>query len=91
MVRIRGRTVLVAILDEETTIDPFKIVFTEVEVAGSWVYTGRDFQAAMDLMSQKRIETAPFITHRWPIERVREALDLVDKRTEDVLKVVLHF
>ena len=58
---------------------------------GSWVYSGREFQAAIDLMSQKRIETGLFITHRWPIERVREALDLVDKRAEGVLKVVLHF
>jgi L-iditol 2-dehydrogenase len=91
LVRKGGRVVLVAIFDDKATIDPFKIVFSEVEVVGSWVYTGREFQAAIDLMSQKRIETGSFITHRWPIERVREALDLVDKRSEDVLKVVLHF
>jgi len=90
-VRKKGRVVLVAIFDEEATIDPFKIVFTEVEVVGSWVYTGREFQTVIDLMSQNRIEAGLFITHRWPIERVREALDLVDKKTEDVLKVVLHF
>lgn len=91
LVRKRGRVVLVAIFEEEATIDPFKIVFSEVEVVGSWTYTGREFQAAIDLMGQKRIKVGSFITHRWPIERVREALDLVDKRTEDVIKVVLHF
>ncbi|MFB0521352.1 MAG: zinc-binding dehydrogenase [Desulfatiglandales bacterium] len=91
LVHKRGRVVLVAIFDDKAIIDPFKIVFSEVEVVGSWVYSGREFQAAIDLMSQKRIETGLFITHRWPIERVREALDLVDKRAEGVLKVVLHF
>jgi L-iditol 2-dehydrogenase len=91
LVRKRGRVVLVAIFDDKAIIDPFKIVFSEVEVVGSWVYTGREFQAAIDLMSQGRIETGSFITHRWPIERVGEALDLVDKRSEDLIKVVLHF
>lgn len=91
LVRKRGRVVLVAIFDEEASIDPFKIAYTEVEVVGSWTYTGREFQAAIELMSQKRTIVDSLITHRWPIERVREALDLVDKRTEDAIKVVLHF
>lgn len=91
LVRKKGRVVLVALFDDKATIDAFKIVSTEAEVVGSWVYTGREFQAAIDLMSQGRIETNSFITHRWPIERVGEALDLVDKRTEDLIKVVLHF
>jgi L-iditol 2-dehydrogenase len=91
LVRKKGRVVLVALFDDKATIDAFKIVSTEAEVVGSWVYTGREFQAAIDLMSQGRIETKSFITHRWPIERIGEALDLVDKRTEDLIKVVLHF
>ncbi len=91
LVRKQGRVVLVALFDDKATIDTFKIVSSEAEVVGSWVYTGREFQAAIDLMSQGRIETNSFITHRWPIERVGEALDLVDKRTEDLIKIVLHF
>ena len=91
LVRKKGRVVLVALFDDKATIDAFKIVSTEAEVVGSWVYTGREFQAAIDLMSQGRIETNSFITHRWPIERAGEALDLVDRRTEDLIKIVLHF
>ena len=91
LVRKKGRVVLVALFDDKATIDAFKIVSTEAEVVGSWVYTGREFQAAIDLMSQGRIQTGSFITHRWPIERVGEALDLVDKRSEDLIKIVLHF
>ena len=91
LVRKKGRVVLVALFDDKAAIDTFKIVSTEAEVVGSWVYTGREFQAAIDLMSQGRIETNSFITHRWPIERVGEALDLVDRRTEDLIKIVLHF
>ncbi len=91
LVRKRGRLVLVAIFDDKAVIDPFKITFTEVEVVGSWVYSRREFKAAIDLMSQKRIEAGSLITHRWPTDRIGQALDLVDKRSEDVLKVVLHF
>ena len=91
LVRKRGRLVLVAIFDDKAVIDPFKITFTEVEVVGSWVYSAREFQAAIDLMSQKRIEASSLITHRWPIDRVGQALDLVHKRSENVLKVLLHF
>jgi D-arabinose 1-dehydrogenase-like Zn-dependent alcohol dehydrogenase len=43
LVRKRGRVVLAAIFDKEATIDPFKIGFAEVEVVGSWTYTGKEF------------------------------------------------
>ncbi|MBW2121873.1 MAG: galactitol-1-phosphate 5-dehydrogenase [Deltaproteobacteria bacterium] len=91
LLRKRGRMVLVAIFDEEATFDSFKIVFTEVDLVGSWTYSGREFHAAIDLMGQKRIDMGSFITHRWPIERVKEGFDLVDKRGEGVIKVILHF
>ena len=38
----------------------------------------------------RRITPSRFITHEMPVERAAEAYELLDRRPEDVLQVVLH-
>lgn len=91
LVRKRGRVVLLALFDGPATFDTFQVVFREVNMVGSWVYDRRDFETTIELLAQGRIQGGSFITHRWPIERVRDALETVDKKSEDVVKIVLNF
>ena len=46
---------------------------------------------ALDLLAQDRLDVAAFITHRVPFERAAEAYELVDRRPEETLRVVLTY
>ena len=50
-----------------------------------------DFQEAVDLIVDGEIDVAPFLTHRFPVDRVQEAFDLADSRGDGALKVLLTF
>jgi 2-desacetyl-2-hydroxyethyl bacteriochlorophyllide A dehydrogenase len=46
---------------------------------------------ALDLLTHDRLDLAAFITHRIPFERAAEAYELIDRRPEETLRVVLTY
>jgi len=65
----------------------FSVVAKEIDVIGTVRYTAGCYQAAIDLMSKKRIDLRPMITAVFPLTRSVEALEAV--RKGDDLKVVI--
>lgn len=55
------------------------------------MYTFEDFRLIAEAINDGRMDLSHFITHRFPIERFAEAIELSDKRPEPVLKVMMHF
>jgi L-iditol 2-dehydrogenase len=49
--------------------------YKEVYVTGSHGSTPRQFQIAMDLISAKRINVSPLVTHRFPLNKIEEAFE----------------
>ena len=49
------------------------------------------FQLAVDYITKGMIDMAPFVTHRFPMERVQEAFDLAHSKEDGALKVSLTF
>lgn len=45
----------------------------EVVLRGSLMYTFRDFREAIRLLAEGKVEAAPLVTHRYPLEQVEEA------------------
>jgi D-xylulose reductase len=70
-----------------TPFPMFSIVAKEIDVVGTVRYTAGCYQAAIDLMSKKRIDLRPMITAVFPLTRSVEALEAV--RKGDDLKVVI--
>lgn len=53
--------------------------------------TGRNIQLFADLVSEGRLQVAPLITHRYPVERADEAYTQLIEHPEETLGVVLEF
>lgn len=70
-----------------TPFPMFSIVAKEIDVIGTVRYTAGCYQAAIDLMSKRRIDLRPMITAIFPLTRSVEALEAV--RKGDDLKVVI--
>jgi 2-desacetyl-2-hydroxyethyl bacteriochlorophyllide A dehydrogenase len=48
-------------------------------------------ETALDLLATGRLDVDAFITHRVPFERAAEAYELIDRRPEETLRVVLTY
>jgi threonine dehydrogenase-like Zn-dependent dehydrogenase len=51
----------------------------------------RDFPLAMRWIAEGRLNVAPIITHRFPLERIQEAFDTFRSRRDGALKVFIDF
>jgi len=51
----------------------------------------RNIQAVLDLMGAGRLDVSPLVTHRFPIERGKEAYDLIESGKEPYLGILLTY
>jgi 2-desacetyl-2-hydroxyethyl bacteriochlorophyllide A dehydrogenase len=72
------------------TLDPDMFCLKDLRVEGIFAYTSEIFQGTLRRIEDGGLDVGAFITHRFPLERFREAFRLLRDRPEPVLKIVLE-
>lgn len=91
-VRPGGKVLLFAQtrLGEEAPVDVGQVCVQEKALVGSYS-SDLDLQDEVaDLLFSRRVSVAPLITHRFPLERISEALDVASNPGPESLKVVVQ-
>ena len=82
----RGTVGVVGSFGHPQTLDTGLALRRELTLAWIWSYAWREerpeFQIALDLLASGRLQAEPLITHRFPLERIREAFDVADRKAE---------
>jgi len=89
--RKRGKTIVVGLFTKKIDIDLSRILMNEKIVMGSLMFTRKDFEESLNLITSGKFVPREIITHRLPIEQAQQAFELMDKKSENVVKVVLTF
>lgn len=88
----RGGTISEIALIQNGERAPYGLIQNkEISLIGSNMYIYEDYQVVVDCMAKGLIDTSMFITQRYPIEQMKEAMEMADKRPEPVIKVMLEF
>ena len=85
--RTGGRLVLVGYSPETMALNAGRVMFRELEVLGSLGCRPVDYPRAIELVRQGKIRLTEMVTHRFPLERIAEALDVL--RGGDAIRVVV--
>ncbi|MBI3457908.1 MAG: alcohol dehydrogenase catalytic domain-containing protein [Candidatus Rokubacteria bacterium] len=85
-VRPGGRVVLTGLPHEPARVEFFWLVRREIDVRGSMIYQ-QEFGEALGLLAQGAVDVAPLVTHRFPLERLEEAL--ATHRRPEAIKVAV--
>lgn len=70
------------------SLDLKPVVHGSVSLLGSWGCSTKDYHAAFNLMKTGRVRVREMITHRFPLERFMEALNVF--MSKNCLKIILH-
>jgi L-iditol 2-dehydrogenase len=86
-----GRVLLFAANDPVTKIEfPASAVgIDEKEILGSYSAAVDIQQAAAELVLQKKLPVMEIVSHRYPLDRIQEALELAAHPTEESLKILI--
>jgi L-iditol 2-dehydrogenase len=92
VVRRKGEIILVALYEEPVVIkNSFGIIGGEMRIKGVQMYNRDDFQAAIDMIRLGRVEVKPLVSHRLPVEEAQKGLEILYRKTEEVIKVLLIY
>ncbi|SLM18755.1 hypothetical protein SPIRO4BDMA_50270 [uncultured spirochete] len=73
--------------DEFVSVEAYSIHYRQVSLKGSFGYAMHHFKEALSLIDAHKEMFSRIITHRYPLERGKEAFDLL--ASGDALKIVL--
>lgn len=73
---------------ERASLDAYRLHYEEVDVIGAFHYGRSDVREAFGLLAAREVRIDPLITHRVPLGRFRDALDLALSRK--ALKVAVE-
>ncbi len=96
--RAKGRLVMIATAGILERIDVAPVWFREVSIIGSCeqsndVYKNSKkltYEIVLDMLKEKKIDLDQFVTHRFSISELSEALKVVINKSEEAVKVALY-
>lgn len=97
--RSGGKVILLGLASIMDKIDWTTVWLNELEIKGSFAYSSEEYKGkrmrtleiAIELMRLGKVDLSPLITHRFPLEKYKEALSTAThKRREDTMKIVFE-
>ncbi|MBE3580851.1 MAG: alcohol dehydrogenase catalytic domain-containing protein [Thermoanaerobacteraceae bacterium] len=85
----RGTIALVAMISQAIPVMTYTFVYKELELLGSQTYTASDFEAALDLLAAGAVPVAEVVTKTVDFKDTARALEILDKRLEEAVKIVV--
>lgn len=90
-VRKGGRVNIFGVSPQDAVwqVKPFELYSKELTITVSYrsPYT---FQRAVKIASSGRLKLKPIISHVLPLEKIAEAFEILDKRLENVIKIIVY-
>ncbi len=87
IVRQNGKVVVVAVFEQDVTIDYNVIVRKGIQVHGSWAWEMDEFIESARLIASGEIDRTPLVSHRFSLEQASEAYE-TQLMAEEAIKVV---
>jgi 2-desacetyl-2-hydroxyethyl bacteriochlorophyllide A dehydrogenase len=90
MLRRGGRLVLGSVVDAVLTLGGSSAFMAhELQVVGAYVSSLHDLAVVIELARDGRLDAAPWVSHRRPLEALDEALSLAENRPAGTVRVVV--
>lgn len=86
-----GEVGIVAMITGRIPFYSYAVVFNEIDLYGAMCYEPKDFVEAVDLINSRKLKLEDYVTQIVDgIEKTQEGLELLSRKTEDVVKVLIR-
>lgn len=88
IVKTRGQIVVVSVFKQPAMIDFAKMHYNELSLTTTRCYHRDDFDAAIQLMANGKLDVSPIISHELPLDELEKGFQLMENPNES-LKILL--
>jgi (R,R)-butanediol dehydrogenase/meso-butanediol dehydrogenase/diacetyl reductase len=88
-IKFQGKVVVVSVYKQPPAVDLAAMHFREISLTTTRCANSSDFVTAIQLMARKIIDVRPLISHKLPLEQIKQGFDTMEN-TEISLKVLFH-
>lgn len=85
---LTGRIVVHGMFEDNVSLDLYPFLLKQIDIFGSYGFELEDMHDAIEYMRTKRIDRGQLITHRFPLDQLKEAFDVQCKVNESVKVIV---
>jgi len=89
IVRKRGEVGIIAMITEKIPVYTYSCVFNEQTIFGAMTYETKDFAKAAEMINNG-LDLSDFLTQKLPLEEAQKALDILNEKKENVVKVIVE-
>jgi threonine dehydrogenase-like Zn-dependent dehydrogenase len=89
IVRPGGQVMALGVIEKETPVNPLDIVTREIDVRGSLACSKYEFELALELLAQGRVNTGPIFSDTIPLEEIEERGFRRLLSSPDVVKILV--
>ncbi|MBS7634030.1 alcohol dehydrogenase catalytic domain-containing protein [Candidatus Bathyarchaeota archaeon] len=75
--------------DSNVLLDSNLIHYNELHIHGSNASNRKQYLEALDLIASGKVNVKKFITHKFPLERIAEAINYLEDRSLNAIKVII--
>jgi L-gulonate 5-dehydrogenase len=87
---VAGRIVSMGFLDQEAPVNMLEITKKEISLVGSRLQT-HQFANCVEYFKNNKVKLTGLITNIFKYEDIKEAIDLIENKPEEVGKIILTF
>lgn len=84
-----GDIVILGVYSENPTVNMYYLGEHELNVFGSMMYRKEDYEEAVSMISNGKINTAPLITRHFPFEQYLDAYHFIEDQGAETMKVMI--
>lgn len=84
-----GTLLIVGLFEDQINIDPNPIVYKELKIVGNNAYNKQELKKAVEFIESKRVDLGFLISHVYPLDKTKEAFELLKSCKKPVGKILL--
>jgi L-iditol 2-dehydrogenase len=88
IVRRGGVLVQIGMFEGSITFDPALMIDKEIDIHGVFRYANV-YEQAIKLVSSNRVKLKPLITHVFPLDRIKDAFNVIVEKKDNPVKVIV--
>jgi L-iditol 2-dehydrogenase len=86
-----GTVVVIGMYTTPPEVNILEVTLHEIRIIGSQIYTKRDFNETLSLLGSNIVDVNNIISHVFSPDDAQKAFDLINNRSEPIVKVVFKY